>query len=152
MRIKQFKKDNYIVTRIYEGTGYTEYYEESEKYYEEILKSKCSLCYICKRPLCQYLLDGEMYYGQEVGPGKNGLRTYECPKFIFNNKLRGDNAEAFDSEDYDGRIRPILFGTDSYDDSMLDFEEVYEDDIRLFKNTSDEYKEILNYSYVLSDI
>lgn len=150
MRIKQFKKDNCIVTRIYDGTGYTENYEEAKKYYEELLRSKCSLCYICKRPLCQYLLDGEMYYGQEVGPGKNGPHTYECPKFIFNDKLRGDNCEVFDSEDYEGRIISILGKT--YDDSMLDFEESYEDEIKLFKNTSDEYKEILNYSYVLSDI
>lgn len=147
MKVCKYEKDNYVEHRYVFPNGYTCYYEEKEKYYERILRLQYSLCWICKRPLCQYLLDGEMYYGQEVGPGYNGTRTYECPKFIFNDVLNGHNTEDYSlyPKKAEKREREILETIKStHDDSMLDFEDEYEEDIKLFKNTSDEYKDILD--------
>lgn len=53
--------------------------------YIEFRYSKCQTC--ANSMKCQFILDGEMLYGQEVGPGKNGgIFTYYCPKYKYKYK------------------------------------------------------------------
>ena len=64
--------------------------ELQENLHMQIGDGNGNMCFYCAFPQCQYLLKGEMYYGQEVGPGGQfGDIIYECPKFIMqDNSIR----------------------------------------------------------------
>lgn len=47
-------------------------------------KVEGNMCYYCARHNCKYVLDGDLYYGQEVGVNTSGNPIiYECPKYIL---------------------------------------------------------------------
>lgn len=97
---------------------------------KENLEKECSLCYLCKTPLCQYLLTGEPFYGQEIGRNKEtgGMRTYECPHYEFDEELVS----------YDTKEKPK-----KNLDAKIDYTEMYDELIDEYKKTSYIYKYIL---------
>lgn len=97
---------------------------------KENLEKEFSLCYLCKTPLCKYLLTGEMFFGQEIGRNKEtgGMRTYECPKYEFNEELVS----------YDAREKPM-----KNLEAKIDYTKMYDELVDSYKKTSYIYKYIL---------
>ena len=99
----------------------------------EDLEKEYSLCFICKTPICRYLLTGEMFYGQEIGKNKEtgGMRTYECPHYEFNEKIG--------TPGYGWGVNPS-----DIKDIKQDYSEMYDELVDSYKKTSYIYKYILS--------
>lgn len=102
-----------------------------EKLTREELEKEYSLCFLCKSPICKYLLTGEMFYGQEIGFNKEtgGMRTYECPHYIFDEELSNYSYKKEEPSKIEAKI---------------DYTELYEELVDEYKKTSYIYKYILS--------
>lgn len=83
-------------------------YKELNRYFKHILhkdepfelingyprSKRGNMCYMCnKTDTCKYVLTGDLYFGQTVGPSADGNDfVYECPKFEYreNDLIRND--------------------------------------------------------------
>lgn len=54
-----------------------------------------NMCYLCsKTDTCKYVLTGDLYFGQTVGPSADGNDfVYECPKFEYQENIWCRNDE-----------------------------------------------------------